>query len=179
MVSKRWAVMVVQRYLAEEAAKSGGPALVVMDAGSHRLGWVVGCQGESYLRTRRISDMLVGHGSFLVDGVDGSLHMVHAAADLEHGEWITEYLERVRGVERVDPLRSRIAGLLARGHRLDALRAVRATAPELGPREAKEYIEAVAAGAPVPERVRSRLPRPPVGFRYCTALSGPNPEPIA
>lgn len=179
MVSKGWAVKLVERYLVEWAAKPGGPALVVTDVRPHRLGWVIISQGERYLRTRSISDMLVGHGTFLVDRVDGSLHMVHATADLEHGEWIEEYLERVRGIERVDPLRSQVAELLERGQRLDALRVLRATAPDLGPQGAKEYVEAVAAGVPSSEHVRSRLPVPPVRFALCWTLSGPNPEPFA
>ena len=177
MVSKGWAVAVVERYLAEWAAKPGGPTLVVTDVRPHRLGWVIISQGERYLRTRNISDRLVGHGYFLVDGVDGSLHMVHATADLERGEWIEEYLEQVRGIERVDPLRSRIEGLLATGQRLDALKVMRAQVPDLGPHGAKEYVEAVATGAPIPEHVRSFLPVPPVGFAVRRTLSGPNPEP--
>lgn len=116
MVSEGWAVKVVERYLADWAVKPGGPTMVVTGSMSHLLGWVITSQGERYVRTRNISDMLIGHGYFLVDGVDGSLHMVHAGADLEHGEWIEEYLEQVRGVERVDPpdpLRSQVAELLA------------------------------------------------------------------
>ncbi|MBR7830111.1 hypothetical protein KDK95_27660 [Actinospica sp. MGRD01-02] len=179
MVSKGWAVTVVERYLAEWAAKPGGPSLVVTGVLPHRLGWVIISQGERYLRTRGISDMLVGHGAFLVDGVNGCLHMVHATADLEHGEWIEEYLEQVRGIERLDPLRSQVAQLLERGQRLDALRVLRAAAPDLGPKGAKEYVEAVAAGVPVSEHVRSRLPVPPVRFALRRALSGPNPEPGA
>ena len=177
MVSKDWAVAVVERYLVEWAAKPGGPALVVTDVRAHRLGWVIHSQGERYVRTGNFGDMLVGHGCFLVDGVDGGLHMVHATADVEHGEWIEEYLEQVRGIERVDPPRSRIAGLLERGQRLDALRAMRTAAPDLGPRGAKEYVEAVMAEAPIPDHVRSRLPVPPPKFAARRALSGPNPEP--
>ncbi|MFD1051780.1 YrhB domain-containing protein, partial [Kibdelosporangium lantanae] len=115
MVSEGWAVKVVQRYLAEWAAKPDGPTLVVTDVRPHRLGWVITSHGERYLQTRDTADMLVGHGYFLVDGEDGSLHTVHATADLDHGTWIDEYLEQVRGVERVDPLRSQVAELLDRG----------------------------------------------------------------
>lgn len=153
--------------------------MVVTDVSPHWLGWVINSQSECYLRTREILDAAVGHGPFLVDGVDGSLHEVHATADLGNGEWIEEYLQQVRGIERVDLLRSRIAGLVDSGQRLDALRLVRASAADLGAQGAKEYVEAVAAGVPVPEHVRARIPRPPVGHTVCRRLSSPNPEPGA
>ncbi|MEU4312688.1 YrhB domain-containing protein [Nocardia sp. NPDC024068] len=178
MVSKEWAVTIVERYLAEQAVEPGAPTLVVTDVRPHRLGWVVISQGERYLRTRKVSDMLVGLGYLLVDGVDGSMHSVHAAVDLEHGAWIEHYLEQVRGVEPASPLRARVAELLERGQRLDALRVVRAAAPELGLHGTKEYIEAVAAGMPAPEHVCAYLPRPAAGLRSRRALSGPNPEPV-
>ncbi|MGI5222942.1 hypothetical protein [Nocardia sp. CA-290969] len=178
MVSKRWAVRVVERYLAEQALQPDAPALVVMEVRPHRLGWMIIAQGERYVRTHNIADMVVGHGFFLVDGVDAGLHTVHATADLEHGEWIDEYLEQVRGVERADPLRAEVAELLEREQRLEALRVVRATAPGLGPQGAKKYVEAVAAGIPIPEHIRPRSPRPTVRFELCRALTGPNPEPV-
>lgn len=177
MVSKQWAIEVAERYLAEWAAEPSGPVMVVMEVWPHQLGWVITSQPERYAHTHDTSDLLVGHGYFLVDEVDGSLHTVHATADLEAGEWIEEYLEQVRRIARVDPLRSRVADLLEHGHRLEAVRVMRAAAPDLGPGGAKEYVEAVAAGAPVPEHLHSRLPAPPVRFALRQALSGPNPEP--
>ncbi|GAB3152927.1 hypothetical protein GCM10027258_54830 [Amycolatopsis stemonae] len=138
---------------------------------------MINTQSERYVRTRELLDLVVGHGSFLVDGADGSLHMVHATADLERGKWIEDYLEQVRGLEPDDPLRSRIAELVDSGRRLDALRLVRAFAPDLGAQGAKEYVEAAVAKAPVPEHVLARLPRPPVGRRVWWRLSDPNPEP--
>ncbi|MEQ0560988.1 YrhB domain-containing protein [Amycolatopsis sp. NEAU-NG30] len=173
MVSKAWAIEVVERHLAGWSTR-GGPTMVITDVGPHRLGWVIHAQGERYVRTREMIDMVVGHGPFLVDGVDGSLHMVHAAGDLASGEWIEDYLEQVRGIERGDPLRIQITELIDSGQRLDALRFVRASASDLGAQGAKEYIEAVAAGVPVPEHVRSHLPRPPVKRRVWSRLSGPN-----
>jgi hypothetical protein len=177
VVSKEWAVRVVERHLAGWSAQDG-VTMVVADVRAHRLGWLIGSQSELYLRTGEIQDAVVGHGPFLVDGVDGSLHHLHVTADLENGEWIEEYLEQVRGIERGDPLRSRIAGLIESGRRLDALRLVRASAPGLGAQAAKEYLDAVAAGLPVPEHLRSRLPRPPAGRAVRRRLSGPNPEPV-
>ena len=48
MVSKGWAVTVMERYLAVWAAKPGGPTLVVTDVRPHRLGWVIISQGERH-----------------------------------------------------------------------------------------------------------------------------------
>ncbi|MEU0797321.1 YrhB domain-containing protein [Amycolatopsis sp. NPDC005961] len=176
MVSKAWAAQVVERHL-EGWLGRGGPKMVITHVDPHRLGWVISSQSERYVRTRELLDSVVGHGRFLVDGVDGSLHTVHATADLEAGEWIEDYLEQVRGLDRVDPLRSRVAELVDSGQRLDALRLVRASAPDLGAQGAKEYVEAAAAGAPVPEHVRARLPQPPVRRRVWWRLSDSNPEP--
>ncbi|MEU4520402.1 YrhB domain-containing protein [Amycolatopsis sp. NPDC024027] len=176
MVSKAWAVQVVERHLAGWPAR-GQPKMVITAISPHRLGWVISSQSDRYVRTREFIDMVVGHGPFLVDGVDGSLHTVHATVDFETGEWIEDYLEQVRGHERGDPLRPRITELLDSGQRLDALRLVRASAPDLGVQGAKEYLEAAAAGSPVPEHLRARLPPPRVGRRVWWRLSGPNPEP--
>lgn len=176
MVSREWAVEVVERHLAG-LPTYGAPPMVVASVSPHRLGWVIHSRSERYLRTRHFMDMPVGTGPYLVDGVDGSLHQLHATADLEHGEWIQEYLERVRGIERDDSLRTRIAELLDSDRRLDALRLVRASAPNLGAQGAKEYVEAVAAGAPIPGHVSARIPQPPVARPVSHRLTGPNPEP--
>ncbi|MEV5721001.1 YrhB domain-containing protein [Amycolatopsis mediterranei] len=168
-------MQVVERHLAGWP-DAGGPTMVITDVGPHRLGWVIHSQSERHVRTREFTDMVVGHSPFLVDGVDGSLHAVRATVDLGSGEWIEDYLEQVRGLERVDPLRSRVAELIDSGQCLGALRFVRASASGLGVQGAKEYVEAVAAGVPVPEHVRSHLPRPPVRRRVWWRLSGPNPE---
>ncbi|MFJ9779116.1 YrhB domain-containing protein [Amycolatopsis sp. NPDC101161] len=151
--------------------------MVITHVDPHRLGWVISSQSERYVRTGAFIDMVVGQGPFLVDGADGSLHMVHATVDLETGGWIEDYLEQVRGLDRVDPLRSRVAELVDSDQRLDALRLVRASAPDLGAQGAKQYVEAAAAGMPVPEEVRARLPRSPVRRRVWWRLSEPNPQP--
>lgn len=182
MVSQGWAVKLVERYLAESAAKPGASKEAIMRVEPHRLGWMITTQGERYLRTHDHADILIGTRPLLVDGMDGSLHMVLAFAGLQDGEeWIEGYLEQVRGIEfeRVDPLRSRIVALLAEGRRLDAIRTVRAMAPELGPYGAKEYVEAVVTGAPIPEHMSVHLPPLPARLVRHSTLTGPNPEPTA
>ncbi|MEV6907062.1 YrhB domain-containing protein [Amycolatopsis sp. NPDC051071] len=175
MVSKEWAVKLVERHVAGWTVH--GPEMVITKVGTHRLGWVIHSQSERYLRTGEITDAVVGHGPFLVDGMDGSLHGLHATADLENGEWIEEYLEQVRGIERHDPLRSRVIELTDRGRRFDALRLMWAAAPDLNTHETSAYVDAVAARIPIPEHIRARLPRLRTGRRVIWRLSGPNPEP--
>ncbi|WP_152611115.1 YrhB domain-containing protein [Amycolatopsis sp. MJM2582] len=175
MVSKEWAVEIVERHVS--GWEVHGPDMVIIKVSPHRLGWVVHSQSERYLRSGEITDAVVGHGPFLVDAVDGSLHGLHATADLEQGEWIAEYPEQVRGIERHDPLRTRIIELTDRGRRFDALRLARASAPDLSPQEARDYVEAVAARMSAPEHIRPHLPRTRTGRRVCWRLSGPNPEP--
>jgi hypothetical protein len=178
VVSKEWAVQVVQRHLAERV-DYGGPAMVVANVEPHRLGWTIGIQSERYLQTGRFEDAAVGQGVFLVDGVDGSLHEVHATADLENGGWIEEYLEQVRGIERPDPLRSAVAEALGRGRRIEAIQVVRSAAPDLSLSGAVEYMQAVWEGSPVPDHVRAQLPQRPAERVVRLTLSGPNPEPSA
>ncbi len=169
---------VVERHLAGRV-DYGGPALVVSHVEPHRLGWLIGIQNERYLCTGAFEDAVVGQGVFLVDGVDGSLHELHATADLEKGAWIEEYLEQVRGIERPDPLRSGVAEALGRGRRIEAIQLVRSAAPDLSLHGAVEYMQAVWEGSPLPDHVRSRLPQPAAERVVRWARSGPNPEPAA
>ncbi|GAA3514357.1 hypothetical protein [Actinocatenispora rupis] len=90
----------VERYLAGLNAQPYAPALVVVGTEAHPLGWLVVPQSEAYARTRDVRNALVGAGYLLVDGIDGSLHQVHATADLAYGEWIDEYRERGAGCRR-------------------------------------------------------------------------------
>ncbi|MFI9452571.1 YrhB domain-containing protein [Amycolatopsis sp. NPDC052450] len=175
MVSRERAVKIVERHVTGWAVH--GPEMVITKVSPHRLGWVVFSQSERYLRSGEITDAVVGHGPFLVDAVDGSLHGLHATADLEQGEWIEEYLEQVRGIARPDPLRARITELTDHGRRFDALRLIRASAPDLSAQEARDYVEAVAARVAVPDHIRPRLPRTRTGRKVCWRLSEPNPEP--
>ena len=178
MVSREWAREVVEQHLAAQRREHDEQVLVVTGTEEHRLGWLVFIQGERYARTRAFSDMLIGTGYFLVDNLDGSLHHMHASADLVGGGWIDDYLEEVRGIERPDLLRIQIGEFLRSGDRLAAIRAVRAVSAEMDPAAAKRYVDAVGAGAPIPDDVEGRLPKsPPPMFAVRRPVTGPNPEP--
>lgn len=180
MVSREWAVKVVEQHLAlATPADQDLYGLVVIGTEEHCLGWFVHIQTERFARTREFGHSVIGAGYYLVDGLDGSLHHLHATADTANGAWIEDYLEEVRGVPRPDPLREQVAGLVRSGDRLAAMKTVRAAADGLvDPASARRYVDAVAADAPVPEDVRDRLPqRRPEEFARRRPVSGPNPEP--
>ncbi|MFB7109767.1 YrhB domain-containing protein [Streptomyces sp. NPDC056291] len=77
MISREWAVEVVQRHLREEETEHS-PPMAVIGVERHSLGWLVHCQSQQFARTGNWRDAFVGHGPFLVDELDGSLHMVHS-----------------------------------------------------------------------------------------------------
>ncbi|MEY9890135.1 hypothetical protein ABIA31_003793 [Catenulispora sp. MAP5-51] len=179
MVSREWATEVVEAHLATlEHRGVGDRRLVVVGAEEHRLGWFVFIQCARFARTRSPRDLLAGPGYYLVDGVDGSLHHMHATADQVDGGWIEDYLEEVRGIQRPDPLRSRVAELVRSGERLAAISTVRGAAAGLSPESAIRYVDAVAAGVSIPVDVADLLPkhvRP--AFAVRRPVTGPNPEP--
>lgn len=179
VVSREWSVKVVEAHLTTlDYRGEGDRELVVVGTEKHRLGWFVYIQCARWARTRSHRDMLVGPGYYLVDGLDGSLHHMHATADPINGSWIEDYLEEVRGVSRPDPLRQHVAELLRSDERLAAVKAVRAAAIGLDPVSAKRYVDAVAVGTPVPDDVADRLPKPaPPTFPVRRPVAGPNPEP--
>ncbi|GAA1993895.1 YrhB domain-containing protein [Catenulispora subtropica] len=179
MVSREWAIKVVEQHLALRTPGTEGlHGLVVVGTEEHRLGWFVYTQSEGFARSRAFRGSVIGAGYFLVDGLDGSLHHMHASADPVDGNWIEDYLEEVRGVPRPDPLRQRVAQLVQRGERLAAIRAARSAVPAMDPTTAKRYVDAVAAGAPIPDDVEARLPKPsPPLFAVRRAVTGPNAEP--
>ncbi|MFF8805655.1 YrhB domain-containing protein [Streptomyces omiyaensis] len=49
---------------------------VIVHVVEHEPAWMVFVQSEEYARTGDVSAMLVGHGPYLVDRVDGGLHPV-------------------------------------------------------------------------------------------------------
>lgn len=162
VVSRAWAVKVVEEYLAAQPAPTFySPTLVVIGAREHQLGWLVFCQGERYVRTGVASDMLIGHGCFLVDALDASLHQLPSAVSVNDAFWTGRYLEDVRGAEQaepIDPLRSRIAELLRQGSRLKAIKAVRTAIPDFDPVSAKRYVDAVENGTSLPGDLTDRIP---------------------
>ncbi|MFH9425479.1 YrhB domain-containing protein [Streptomyces sp. NPDC017529] len=120
----------------------------------HELVWIVSWQSEEFVRTQNPRSMLVGHGPYLVDRADGSLHQISVPAALG-GEWEADYRARIRGLPvrtAVDDLHDALREAAAAHGRMPAVRALRQKLPVLSPAEAIEYVHALLEGD-VPERL--------------------------
>ncbi|MGW7454371.1 YrhB domain-containing protein [Streptomyces sp. NPDC054787] len=111
----------------------------------HELVWKVYWQSEEYARTRDPDTMVVGHGPYLVDRLDGGLHQIGVVSEIE-GAWEADYRVRIRGQAvrtSVDDLHDEIreAGVI-RG-RMQAVRILRQRLPMLTPPQALEYVGAL------------------------------------
>ncbi|MER7659984.1 YrhB domain-containing protein [Streptomyces sp. NPDC096193] len=85
VISRAWAIDVVERHLLVEAAEQASPPMVVIDVERHALGWLIICQSPRYARTRDPADALVGHGPFLVDAGGQPAHGAPAVLQRRSG----------------------------------------------------------------------------------------------
>ncbi|MFE7094405.1 YrhB domain-containing protein [Streptomyces erythrochromogenes] len=153
MIEREGAVRVVEEHLAREdreAAVLGVPwtRAVVVRVREHDLVWKVYVQSEEYARTRNPSDMLVGHGPYLVDRVDGGLHEIGMVSEAG-GEWEADYRGRIRGLPvrtAVDDLHDEVREALAAHGRMAAARIMRQRLPVLSPSQALRYVSALPHG---------------------------------
>ncbi|MGW2630560.1 YrhB domain-containing protein [Streptomyces chattanoogensis] len=177
MISREWAVDVVTRHLRDDEETQYSPPMAIIEVRQHPLGWLVVCQSPEFARTRDPRDALVGHGPFLVDGLDGSLHMVHPQFCRDGLDWETQYRRKVRGEIPPRALDIEVRQLTGLGRRFDALKTVRRAGGGLGPADALRYVEAVAGGNEPPADLVARLPQPDLCDAAISTYSGPNPEP--
>ncbi|WP_449351640.1 YrhB domain-containing protein [Streptomyces shaanxiensis] len=132
--------------------------MAVVSVEEHELVWIVYWQSETFVRTRKTEDMLVGNGPYLVDRVNGGLHQI-GVLSAHTGEWETDYRARIRGL----PVRTETDDL----H--DALRTIAAARTNACHADtAPEAADALACGS---HRVRERIAagrctRPPRGCRH-------------
>ena len=84
MISREWAIALVERQLtadrvAEPAARRAllGQPMAIIGIEQHTLGWLINFNSKQYAESRDRRDGWIGQGPYLVDGLDGSLHMVH------------------------------------------------------------------------------------------------------
>ncbi|MFJ9644034.1 YrhB domain-containing protein [Streptomyces sp. NPDC101206] len=162
MIARDEAVRIVEEELARErrarAARGVGQPrrTVVVDVREHELVWLVLVQSEEYARTRDRHTMLVGHGPYLVDRLDGGLHCIGAVSAVT-GAWEDDYRSRIRGLPvrrtAVDDLHDELrAAAGAGGDRMAAARVLRWKLPALSPAEARAYVTGLLAGE-VPPRL--------------------------
>lgn len=123
--------------------------MVVLRVDEHELVWKVYVQSEEYARTRDPRSMLVGHGPYLVDRVDGGLHSIGALSEVQ-GAWEDDYRGRIRGLpvrtavdDLHDGLRTEAA---SEGGRTAAVRALRRKVDGLSPADAHAYVTGLLEG---------------------------------
>ncbi|MGH4033506.1 YrhB domain-containing protein [Actinomycetota bacterium Odt1-20B] len=150
MIEREAAVRIVEEELAREYQKWAALGVdsmrtAVLCVEEHELVWKVYWQSEEYARTRNTEAMFVGHGPYLVDRLDGGLHSIGAAAEMD-GAWEVDYRVRIRGLTvrtAVDELHEEIREIAAVHGRMRALRILRQRLPKLSPPQALEYVRAL------------------------------------
>lgn len=146
VITRQRAVELAEALLAEEQRQQPSlPELAIFLVEDHAFGWLVYWQSVDYLRSRDFGKMLIGHGPYLVDREDGSIHHIPVTTHVDDN-WEESYLEHIRGVKPPDALLTAVRDLLSRDGAMAALRHLRKQAPQLGLQDAKAYIDAVRNG---------------------------------
>ncbi|MFF0401516.1 YrhB domain-containing protein [Streptomyces sp. NPDC005248] len=157
MIERETAVRIVEEELDHENQKWAALGVdpvrtTVLRVKKHELVWKVYWQSEEYARTRNPAAMLIGHGPYLVDRIDGGLYQIGAVSEIE-GAWEADYRVRIRGLAirtSVDDLHDEIREAAAVRGRMPAVRILRQRLPMLSPAQALEYVSALLhADAPL------------------------------
>ncbi|GAA4831866.1 YrhB domain-containing protein [Kitasatospora terrestris] len=166
VITEERAVALVEALLAQQRQQNPWLArlsgLAVSGVGEHELCWVVSWQSLDYLRSGNFSDLLVGHGPYLVDRLDGSIHYLTWTGRVD-GSWERPYLEHVRGVPAEQPrdlVADGVAALVRSDGTVAAMRHLRRQAPALRLQQAKAYVAAVRDGREPPEDLAALTRRP-------------------
>ncbi|MFE1956772.1 YrhB domain-containing protein [Streptomyces sp. NPDC059479] len=169
VVARERAIELVERVLE--------PSEGIWRVEAHALGWLVRCQSRKWIETRDDRDLYIGAGPYLVDGEDGSVHMIHVVA-AQGDEWEAEYRHQVRGLPRPDPLAAEISRVLRTSGRVAAMSQLRSMAGAglLTLSQAKEYVTALGRGEPPPAELAALAAGPPdtVPFPAFWRISGPD-----
>ncbi|WP_405550094.1 YrhB domain-containing protein [Streptomyces microflavus] len=150
MIERETALRIVEEELDRENQKWTAIGVdplrtTVLHAEEHELVWKVYWQSEEYARTRNPHAMLIGHGPYLVDRIDGGLHQIGAVSEME-GAWEADYRTRIRRLAirtSVDDLHDEIRDAAAVRGRMPAVRTLRRRLPMLSPAQALEYVSAL------------------------------------
>lgn len=146
MIQRETAIRIVEEELEREhrqwAAADVYPArAVVTDVERHELVWIVHWQSEEYVRTGRQEAMFVGIGPYLVDRVDGGLHLIGVLSAMG-GQWEADYRARIRGLAvrtAVDDLHDELREAVPAHGRVHVVRTLRQRVPALTPAQAIAY----------------------------------------
>ncbi|WP_336048741.1 YrhB domain-containing protein [Streptomyces sp. CA2R101] len=127
----------------------------VLRVAEHELVWKVYWQSEEYARTGNPAAMLIGHGPYLVDRIDGGLHQIGVVSE-QGGEWEADYRARIRGMRvrtAVDDLHDEVCEIATTRGRMQAVRSLRQRLAMLSPAQALDYVHGLLSGAPPPRLV--------------------------
>jgi hypothetical protein len=153
VIGRETAVRIVEEELDRVYRKSAALGVdpvrtTVLGVTPHELVWKVHWQSEEYARTQDRAALLIGHGPYLVDRVDGSLHLIGAVSAVG-GEWEADYRVRIRGLAvrtPVDDLHDGIREVTAALGRMRAARELRRRLPMLSPSQALAYVGGLTHG---------------------------------
>ncbi|MFE6280911.1 YrhB domain-containing protein [Streptomyces sp. NPDC057877] len=159
MIEREAAVRAVEEQLERDyqswrAAGAEALRMAVVDVEEHELVWIVSWTSEEFVRTRNPEFMLAGNGPYLVDRVDGGLHLVGVVSAVT-GAWEDDYRSRIRGLPvrtAVDDLHDVLREIAPTRGRMHAVRTLRQRLPVLSPAEAIEYVSGLLDGD-VPARL--------------------------
>ncbi|HWS37938.1 MAG TPA: YrhB domain-containing protein [Actinoplanes sp.] len=173
MITRERAVERAEALLIVERRKQPHlPELAVTLVEEHEFGWLVYWNSAEFVRYGGHRGWLVGHGPYLVDRLDGSVHHIPETT-IGNPRWEQLYREQVRGERPPDPLLDAVREVLARDGFMPAWRHLRRETSRLTLGESKDYIDAVREGGEPPEELLRRLrPDPPRLFGIDT-LAGP------
>ncbi|MFF8788781.1 YrhB domain-containing protein [Streptomyces sp. NPDC015125] len=154
------AVRIVREELDREDRKRSASGVdsvrtTVLRVAEHELVWKVYWQSEEYARTRNPAALLIGHGPYLVDRIDGGLHRIGIVSE-RSGEWEADYRARIRGTRvrtAVDDLHEELCEIAATRGRMRAVRALRQRLAMLSPGQALDYVNALLGGEAPPRLV--------------------------
>ncbi|MFC9646075.1 YrhB domain-containing protein [Streptomyces mirabilis] len=153
MIEREAAVQAVEEQLERDyqswrATGVDAMRMAVVHVEQHELVWIISWQSEEFVRTRNSEFMLAGNGPYLVDRIDGGLHLIGVVSAVT-GEWEADYRARIRGLPvrtTVDDLHDALRGVAATRGRMHAVRTLRQRLPMLSPAEAIEYVSALLDG---------------------------------
>jgi hypothetical protein len=174
VIAKERAVELVEALLvSERQAQAVLPELAVSGVEEHALGSLVFWQSADYLRSRDIGTMLIGHGPYLVDGQDGSIHHIPVTTYVG-ADWEKLYREQIKGSKPPDPLPAAVREVASRDGSLAAMRLLRKERPHLSLPEVKAYVDAVRHGGEPAGELTRRIPERPRRIVFpIDTLAGP------
>lgn len=155
VITRERAVGLVAALLLRERQESppwaSRPEVAICRVLEHDLGWVISWQSVEYIRGDA-HKMLVGHGPYLVDRYDGSIHHIPATTYLDP-HWPEAYGRQVKGIsppegtESPDLLIDALRTLVHSDGVVAAVRYLRRQIPQLGIQDAKAHVIAIRDGA--------------------------------